>query len=105
MSTIIEETMLHDIIAADYREGYKIEITFDDGRSGVVDFTEYLDRGGVFEKFRDINFFKNYKIDEEAGVIVWGDEIDISPEKLYCKATGAPLPNWMEPQLAQKPCE
>ncbi len=88
--------MLRDVVSARYKEGYKIEIIFDDGRSGIVDFTEYLDRGGVFEKFKDITFFKSYKIDEEVGTIVWGNEIDISPEKLYSKATGAPLPNWME---------
>jgi len=88
--------MLKDVISADYKGGYKIEVTFEDGATGVVDFSKYLSKGGVFEKFRDIEFFKNFKINEELGVLTWGDEVDIAPETLYAEATNSPLPDWME---------
>ncbi len=90
--------MLRDVISANYKGGYKIKVTFEDGASGVVDFSKYLLEGGVFEKFKDMVFFKNFKINEELGVLTWGDEIDIAPETLYSEATNSPLPEWMNTQ-------
>lgn len=88
--------MLKDVISASYKDGYKIEVTFEDGATGIIDFSKYLSKGGVFEKFKDIEFFKNFKINDELGVLTWGDEIDIAPETLYAEATRSPLPNWMD---------
>jgi hypothetical protein len=88
--------MLKDVISANYKGGYKIEVIFEDGATGVVDFSRYLSQGGVFEKFKDMDFFKNFKINEELGVLTWGDEIDIAPETLYAEATNSPLPDWMD---------
>jgi hypothetical protein len=45
-----------------------------------------------------MDFFKNFKINEELGVLTWGDEIDIAPETLYSVATNSPLPEWMNSQ-------
>ena len=45
-----------------------------------------------------MEFFKNLKINEELGVLTWGDEIDIAPETLYAEATNSPLPDWMQPK-------
>ncbi len=89
--------MIHDAVSAVYKGGYKIEFTFDDGRGGTVDFSRYLRNGGVFERFKDIDFFRRFRINEELGVISWQDEIDIAPETLYSEATGSPLPEWTEP--------
>jgi len=88
--------MIHDAVSAVYKGGYRIEVTFDDGKSGVVDFSKYLGRGGVFERFRDIEFFRSFKVNPELGVLTWDNEIDVAPETLYSEATGAPLPSWME---------
>ena len=90
--------MIHDVVFARYKAEYKIEVRFDDGKRGTVDFSRYLDKGGVFDRFKDMTFFKNFKINEELGVLTWQDEIDIAPETLYAEATGTALPNWMEKQ-------
>ncbi len=91
--------MLRDVVTADYKGGYKIEVTFEDGASGIVDFSRYLNQGGVFEKFKDIEFFKNFSINKELGVLTWGDgEVDIAPETLYAEATNSNLPAWMTPK-------
>jgi len=87
--------MIRDITSASYKSGYKIEITFDDGKVGVVDFAKYLEKGGVFEPFKDIEFFRSFQVNEELGALTWNDEIDIAPETLYAEATGTPLPEWM----------
>lgn len=89
--------MLHDVVSAIYLGDYLIEIEFDDGERGTVDFAKYLDRPGVFERFRDLEFFRSFTINRELGVLTWGDEIDIAPETLYAEATGTALPEWMNP--------
>jgi hypothetical protein len=61
-----------------------------------VDFTKYLEKGGVFERFKDKNFFARFQINQELGTLSWQDEIDVAPESLYAEATGSPLPEWME---------
>jgi hypothetical protein len=88
--------MIHDVVAASYKGGYEIEVTFDDGNGGVVDFSSYLDKGGIFDRFKDIAFFANFTINQDLGVLTWHDEIDIAPETLYAEATRSPLPDWME---------
>ena len=87
--------MYYDVKSAQYCDGYKIKVTFEDGKGGVVDFQPYLQKGGVFEKFRDINFFKNFYINEEIGVLSWKDDVDIAPETIYSAATQSPLPKWV----------
>ena len=77
--------MLYDVINAEYLEDYKLEIEFENGCKGIVDFLNYTQRGGVFSKFQDLIFFTNFKISKDLGTIVWGDEIDIAPETLYKK--------------------
>lgn len=88
--------MIHDVIKAVYRGGYRIELEFDDGERGVVDFTKYVRKGGVFERLKHMEFFRNFSVNEELGTLTWGDEIDIAPETLYAEATGGSLPEWME---------
>jgi hypothetical protein len=90
--------VLHDVLTATYRGDYRIELEFDDGQRGVVDFSKYLERGGVFERFKDLEFFRNFSVNEELGILTWDDEIDVAPETLYAEATGTGLPAWMEPE-------
>lgn len=87
--------MIHDVVSASYKGAYQIEVVFDDGRRGTVDFSAYAKRGGVFARFRDMDFFRDFKINEELGVLTWGEDLDIAPETLYAEATGDPLPGWM----------
>lgn len=87
--------MLRDVASATYKGGYLMELTFDNGEHGVVDFTPYVRRGGVFERFRDIAFFREFRVDPELGTLTWAGEIDIAPETLYSRATGVALPDWM----------
>ena len=90
--------MLHDVAKAIYRGEYRIELEFDDGQRGVVDFSTYLERGGVFERFKDIEFFRSFSVNKELGILTWGDEVDVAPETLYAEATGTGLPAWMDPE-------
>ena len=88
--------MIFDIISAEYLGEYKIKVTFENKKAGIVDFNKYLKRGGVFEKFKNIEFFKSFQLDKEIGNLTWNKEIDIAPETLYFEAIHSPLPNWMK---------
>ncbi|MFH1086271.1 MAG: DUF2442 domain-containing protein [Chloroflexota bacterium] len=92
--------MLRDIVAATHLGEYRIELVFDDGQRGVVDLAPYAERGGVFERFRDMRFFREFRVHAELGTLTWGDEVDLAPETLYALATGSPLPDWMTPEEA-----
>jgi hypothetical protein len=94
--------MYIDIISAKYKGGYKIELTFENGRSGVVDFTKYIEKGGVFSKLSDIGYFKHFQVNKELGVLTWDEEIDVAPEVLYSESTGEPLPEWMQEESEMK---
>lgn len=74
---------LNEVTRIEYRSGYTFLISFDDGVSGVVDFSEYLNRGPVFAPLQDLDFFRKARI--EGGTIVWPNGADIAPESLYEK--------------------
>lgn len=92
---------LHDVVSATYQGGYRIEMEFDDGRCGTVNFANYLNRQGVFQRFRDLEFFRSFTINKELGNLTWGSKIDIAPETLYAEATGTALPAWMKPEIGE----
>lgn len=93
--------MICDVVQATYRGEYRIELEFEDGQKGVVDFSKYLKkRGGVFARFKDLEFFRSFSVNAELGALTWGDEVDVAPETLYAEATGKGLPPWMDPEGA-----
>ena len=79
--------MFFEVTDAEYVDNYRINLTFEDGSSGLADLSDYPNRNNVFRLFLDMNYFRNFRI--EYGTVIWGDgELDIAPEKLYTIATG-----------------
>jgi len=74
---------MNDVIRIEYKGGFVYHVVFDDGKSGDMDFSEYVGRGPVFEPLRDLSFFKKATI--EGGTISWPNGADIAPETLYEK--------------------
>jgi len=87
--------MSFDVISAEYKGEYRISLAFENGRTGEVDFRRFVERGGVFDRLKDSEYFKRFSINRELGVLTWDNGIDIAPEVLYSEATGEPLPDWM----------
>ncbi len=77
---------MNDVVDIRYKGGFVYQVVFDDGRSGDVDFSEYIGRGPVFEPLRDTSFFKKARID--GGTISWPNGADVAPERLYEKIEG-----------------
>jgi hypothetical protein len=73
-------------------DGYRIELTFSDGTHGVVDLAQrVVGRGGVFSPLENPQFFRQVRVDDELGTIVWPNGADICPDLLYAWATGQPV--------------
>jgi hypothetical protein len=62
------------------RDDYRLELTFTNGDVKVFDCTHLLGFG-VFAEFRDIDYFKQARV--EGGTVVWPHEQDICPDTLY----------------------
>ena len=63
-------------------EGYKIEVTFDDGVSGSVDLSDLVQKG-IFQELKVGNAFKSVHTDGAA--IAWSDELEIDAENIYAE--------------------
>ena len=94
------KAMNYDVIEAKYLSDYKIKVTFEDGKTGIIDFKSFINKGGVFDKFKDKEYFKNFKVNPEMGTITWGDdEVDVAetpfipllPAALYQNDISPPL--------------
>ncbi|MFT7651928.1 MAG: hypothetical protein ACI9ON_002003 [Limisphaerales bacterium] len=77
--------MTPKIQTARYFQEYQIEVTFEDGKTGVIDLCNEL-WGEVFEPLKDIEQFKKFRIDNELATIVWPTGADLAPEFLYQSA-------------------
>jgi len=80
--------------------GYRLELEFDDGVSGLVALSENVGKG-VFALWRDPLAFDQVRIGS-SGELVWGDRIDLCPDALYLKVTGK-KPEDIFPALRELP--
>ena len=67
------------IIEAEYRGGYTIRLTFNDGVEETIDFAQWLE-GPVFEPLKDVSYFQRFFL--EGGTVAWPNGTDIAPETL-----------------------
>lgn len=71
---------LPTVTHADYRGGYCIHVTFNDGMESTIDFAHWLE-GPIFEPLKDTGFFRRFFLD--GGTVAWPNGADIAPETLY----------------------
>ena len=50
-----------ELVCARYLDGYKLELRFNSGESGIVDLVDSL-WGPVFEPLRDLEHFKQFHV-------------------------------------------
>ncbi len=67
-------------------EGYRLDLTFDDGARGAVDLSHLAGRG-VFTLWLDRGAFEAVRLGP-SGELAWDDGIDLCPDALYLRATG-----------------
>ena len=62
---------------------YKLRLTYADGETIVVDFTQVIQRGGVFTPLSDPEFFSQVSIEERGRYIQWPGELDFCADALW----------------------
>ena len=63
---------------------FRLEITFSDDVSGVLDFwPRIMNRHGVFEPLHDLEFFRQVRVDPESCTPCWPNNVDLCPDQLY----------------------
>ena len=77
--------MLIDIVRAVHQQDYKIKLIFENNDEGIVDFREYLTKGGIFDVLADKEYFLKFHVNKDLGTICWPNGLDIAPETLYQK--------------------
>lgn len=91
--------MLPRIQSVSHLGDYRLWLEFTDGTSGELDFrSRVLSRGGVFEPFADVTFFRQVQVDSESGTIVWPNGVDLCPDTLFQQVTHS-LKNPSQPEL------
>lgn len=77
--------MFLHINAVKYLQAYQIEVSFNNGRTGIVDLRPVL-KGKIFEPLQDLSVFAQLTIDPELETIAWPNGADLAPEFLYYQA-------------------
>jgi len=76
--------MFIEVVKAEYLDGYRVKLLFNNGETKVVDLAQSLN-GSVFAPLKDIDFFKNFSIkfytieweNFEQRIYVFSNEIEI----------------------------
>ncbi|MCY3018057.1 MAG: DUF2442 domain-containing protein [Planctomycetota bacterium] len=76
---------VHKVADVKVLQGYRLDLTFDDGKRGVVSLSHLVGKG-VFSAWTDYSVFKGVRIGA-AGELVWGEQVDLCPDALYLRAT------------------
>ncbi len=63
-------------------DGHQLQVEFNDGAVRVVDCT-FLLHGTLGEPLRDLEYFRQVRVDDESRTIVWPNGLDPAPELLH----------------------
>ncbi len=72
--------MFKHVVNAKHIKDYLVWLEFNDKKSGNVDLSHKI-WGEIFEPLKDINYFKNFKIENDT--LSWENGADFAPESLY----------------------
>ena len=72
--------MFIEVVKAEYLDGYRLSLQFNNGERKIVDLTNSLN-GLVFAPLKDIDYFKNFSI--RFNTVEWANGADFAPEYLY----------------------
>ncbi len=74
--------MILNIISAEYKDEYKVFLTFNNGETVLSDLKEtiFSDPRKIFYPLREKDYFKSFSI--RLNTITWENEADFAPEFL-----------------------
>ena len=71
--------MFMHVTDAKHVDAYRVQISFNDGKTAVVDLKDSLD-GPIFAPLRDVQYFKSFAI--VGHTLAWPNGADFAPEYL-----------------------
>jgi hypothetical protein len=88
------EPALRRIKSAEARPGRRLAVAWDRGASVVIDFSDMIEKGGVFAPLADASTFNAVRVGENRRVVEWPEPkddlgypiIEIDAESLIAKA-------------------
>ncbi|MCL2433062.1 MAG: DUF2442 domain-containing protein [Clostridia bacterium] len=93
MKTLYDETLndyicigdeeLINVTAVEPSPDYSLALTFSNGEKRLFNFLPLLDRG-LFRILKNKTLFMSAHVG--CGTVVWNDDIDIAPERLYAES-------------------
>lgn len=84
---------LAHMVDAMHLGGHRLHLRFRNGAEGEIDFAADAEAWtGVLAPLRDVEFFRQVTVDPEWGCLSWPGDIELDPDVLYSRITGAPLP-------------
>ncbi len=76
--------MLIRVKKVEYLREYKLKIFFNDGKTKIVDFENWISEGkGYLRLLKDVEFFKKVHLDDCKYSICWPNGADFCPDVLY----------------------
>ena len=67
-----------------YKSPYNLIVTFTNGEVKKFDLKPYLNYP-VYEELKNESFCRSAKV--QNGTVVWNDELDLDPDRLYLEST------------------
>jgi hypothetical protein len=72
---------LYDVVDFEIVGAYTLRVVFDDGSERVIDLEPIL-YGNIYGPLRNLEVFKQVRLDPEAKTLVWPNGADFDPETL-----------------------
>lgn len=92
--------MFLEVTQAEYLEGYKVMLLFNNGERRIVDLSSSL-QGEIFAPLKDLDYFKRFSI--KFNTIEWENGADFAPEYLYEISSAAYAPHVPLSSMASEP--
>ena len=74
--------MIPRIVAVNHVREYTLHVRFADGVEGDIDLTSELE-GEIFQPLKEVEYFRQVRVNPELHTIVWPNGADFAPEFLY----------------------
>jgi len=73
---------IHKVVSFEVVADYALRVSFDDATSQIIDFRPVL-AGELYAPLRDVNLFRQVKIDPAVHTLVWPNGADFDPATLH----------------------
>ena len=85
-----DDSKMNDVVDVRHVRDYTLWLRFADGTEGEIDLSPSM-KGPVFEPLRDVDYFKQVRVDPKLGTIVWPNAPTSLPKRFTsaCKSLPA----------------